>query len=210
MLTRHTKSRKRAGARLDVWRDRRVWPVATPKAMRCLLHWAKPNPLWLGLSICVCEALDSLPTTILFGEDIEDPKGGVFGFTKGLSTRHPGRVINSPLAEATIRGHRRRASSDGYRPIFELQFIDFAIPALNQLINQVATCAGDPMAIGPVPLFFMLPCGAYLPAGGPWHSQSNEAFWTHIPGFVSLSLARLKIWPEFFGPLCMRMIQRCY
>ena len=48
-----------------------------------------------ALNACLSEVLDGVPMAILFGEDIEDPKGGVFGFTKGLSTRHPGRVINS-------------------------------------------------------------------------------------------------------------------
>jgi len=135
-----------------------------------------------ALNRCLREALDRLPTTILFGEDIEDPKGGVFGFTKGLSTRHPGRVINSPLAEATIVGTAVGLAVAGYRPIFELQFIDFAIPALNQLINQVATLRWRSNGDWTCPAIFYAPCGAYLPAGGPWHSQSNEAFWTHIPG----------------------------
>ena len=135
-----------------------------------------------ALNLCLREALDRLPTTILFGEDIEDPKGGVFGFTKGLSTRHPGRVINSPLAEATIVGAAVGLAVTGYRPIFELQFIDFAIPALNQLINQVATLRWRSNGDWTCPAVFYAPCGAYLPAGGPWHSQSNEAFWTHIPG----------------------------
>jgi 2-oxoisovalerate dehydrogenase E1 component len=135
-----------------------------------------------ALNLCLREALDRLPTTILFGEDIEDPKGGVFGFTKGLSTRHPGRVINSPLAEATIVGTAVGLAVAGYLPIFELQFIDFAIPALNQLINQVATLRWRSNGDWTCPAVFYAPCGAYLPAGGPWHSQSNEAFWTHIPG----------------------------
>jgi 2-oxoisovalerate dehydrogenase E1 component len=135
-----------------------------------------------ALNLCLREALDRLPTTILFGEDIEDPKGGVFGFTKGLSTRHPGRVINSPLAEATIVGTAVGLAVTGYRPIFELQFIDFVIPGLNQLINQVATLRWRSNGDWTCPAVFYAPCGAYLPAGGPWHSQSNEAFWTHIPG----------------------------
>ncbi len=135
-----------------------------------------------ALNLCLREALDRLPNTILFGEDIEDPKGGVFGFTKGLSTRHPGRVINSPLAEATIVGTAVGLAVAGYRPIFELQFIDFAIPGLNQLINQVATLRWRSNGDWTCPAIFYAPCGAYLPAGGPWHSQSNEAFWTHIPG----------------------------
>ncbi len=135
-----------------------------------------------ALNACLSEVLDRVPMAILFGEDIEDPKGGVFGFTKGLSTRHPGRVINSPLAEATIIGTAVGLAATGYRPIFELQFIDFATPGFNQLIHQVTTLRWRSNGDWTCPVIFYAPCGAYLPAGGPWHSQSNEAFWTHIPG----------------------------
>src|SRR5438128_5396561 len=101
-----------------------------------------PIPFQLGesgttmigaLNLCLREALDRIPKTILFGEDVEDPKGGVFGFTKSLSTRYPGRVVNSPLAEATIIGTAVGLAATGYRPVFELQFIDYLAPGFNQL-----------------------------------------------------------------------------
>jgi 2-oxoisovalerate dehydrogenase E1 component len=119
---------------------------------------------------------------ILFGEDVEDPKGGVFGFTKSLSTRHPERVVNSPLAEATIVGTAVGLAACGFRPVFELQFIDFAAPAFNQLLNQVATLRWRSHGDWKCPAVFYAPYGAYLPAGSTWHSQSNEGIWTHIPG----------------------------
>jgi 2-oxoisovalerate dehydrogenase E1 component len=128
------------------------------------------------------EALDRIPETILFGEDVEDPKGGVFGFTKGLSTRHPDRVRNAPLAEATIAGAGVGLAAAGLRPIVELQFIDFAAPALNQLANQLATLRWRSRGEWTAPLVLYAPHGAYLPAGSAWHSQSNEGWWTHIPG----------------------------
>ena len=68
--------------------------------------------------------LDHDDRTIFFGQDIEDPKGGVFGLTKGLSTAHPDRVVNSPLAEATIVGAACGMASYGMRPVFEIQFVD--------------------------------------------------------------------------------------
>jgi 2-oxoisovalerate dehydrogenase E1 component len=135
-----------------------------------------------ALNTCLREALDRMPNAILFGEDIEDPKGGVFGFTKGLSTRHPGRVINSPLAEATIVGTAVGLAATGFRPIFEIQFIDYAAPAFNQFVNQLATLRWRSNGDWTCPAVFYAPYGAYLPAGGTWHSQSNEGFWTHIPG----------------------------
>lgn len=130
----------------------------------------------------LAEALDRFPSTILFGEDVEDPKGGVFGFTRGLSSRHPGRVRNAPLAEATIVGAGIGLAAAGLRPIVELQFIDFAAPAMNQLANQLATLRWRSRGEWTCPLVIYAPHGAYLPAGSAWHSQSNEGWWTHIPG----------------------------
>ena len=128
------------------------------------------------------EALDRLPSTVLFGEDVEDPKGGVFGFTKGMSSRHKDRVRNAPLAEATIVGAGIGLAAAGMRPIVELQFIDFAAPALNQLANQLATLRWRSKGEWTAPVVIYAPHGAYLPAGSAWHSQSNEGWWTHIPG----------------------------
>ena len=127
-------------------------------------------------------ALERIPNTVIFGEDVEDPKGGVFGFTKGLSTRFPKRVVNSPLAEATIVGAAVGLAATGFRPIFEIQFIDFLAPGFNQLLNQVATLRWRSNGDWKCPIVFYAPYGAYLPAGSTWHSQSNEGIWAHIPG----------------------------
>ena len=135
-----------------------------------------------ALNTCLHEALDRIPGVVIFGEDVEDPKGGVFGFTKGLSTRHPERVVNSPLAEATIVGTAAGLAATGFRPVFELQFIDFAAPAFNQLLTQISTLRWRSNGDWKCPAVFYAPYGAYLPAGSTWHSQSNEGIWTHIPG----------------------------
>jgi 2-oxoisovalerate dehydrogenase E1 component len=128
------------------------------------------------------ESLARHPAAMIFGEDVEDPKGGVFGFTQGLSTEFPGRVVNAPLAEATIVGVGTGYAAAGGRPIFELQFIDFLAPAFNQLLNQVATLRWRSNGEWSSPAIFYAPYGAYLPAGSTWHSQSNEGIWAHIPG----------------------------
>jgi 2-oxoisovalerate dehydrogenase E1 component len=135
-----------------------------------------------ALNATLGAALERIPNAIIFGEDVEDPKGGVFGFTKGLSTRFPGRVINSPLAEATIIGSAVGLAAIGFRPIFELQFVDFLAPGFNQLLNQVATVRWRSRGDWTCPTIFYAPYGAYLPAGSTWHSQSNEGIWAHIPG----------------------------
>lgn len=140
------------------------------------------NTMAGALNATLHEALSRIPNTVLIGEDVEDPKGGVFGFTKGLSTRYPGRVVNSPLAEATIAGMGVGLAATGFKPILEMQFIDFIAPAFNQLLNQAATLRWRSNGDWTCPAVFYAPYGAYLPAGSTWHSQSNEGFWTHIPG----------------------------
>ena len=99
----------------------------------------EPATMVAALNRALHDALARDPAVVVFGEDIEDPKGGVFGFTRGLSTQFPGRVHNSPLAEATIVGVAAGLAAAGLRPVVELQFIDFAASAFNQLLNQVAT-----------------------------------------------------------------------
>lgn len=154
----------------------------------------QPQPL-VSVELCdddctivsaVNRTLDSLLESdsriVMFGEDIEDPCGGVFRMTRGLSSHHPGRVSNAPLAEATILGVGCGLAAVGYRPIFELQFIDFVGPAFNQLVNQISTLRWRTSGEWSCPLTILAPYGAYFAGGGPWHSQSNESFLAHSPG----------------------------
>jgi len=127
-------------------------------------------------------AMETFDNIVVFGEDIEDPKGGVFGFTKGLSSKYPERVRNSPLAEATIVGTAVGLAATGYRPVFEIQFIDFITPGFHQLVSQIATLRWRSKGEWKCPLVIYSPYGAYLPAGGMWHSQSNDGWWAHTPG----------------------------
>ena len=145
-------------------------------------HLRSARTMVAAWNATLAEALERVSGTIVFGEDVEDPKGGVFGFTKGLSTRFPDRVVNAPLAEATIVGVGVGLAALGFRPVVELQFIDFAAPAFNQLVTQAATLRWRSNAQWTCPLVIMAPYGAYLPAGGTWHSQSNEGTFAHIPG----------------------------
>ena len=119
---------------------------------------------------------------VIFGEDIEDPKGGVFGLTRGMSSQFPHRVFNSPLAEATIAGTASGLALSGLFPIIELQFIDFVGPAFNQLVNQIATLRWRTDNKQQCPMIIMAPYGGYVAGGGPWHTQSNEAWFGHVPG----------------------------
>lgn len=127
-------------------------------------------------------ALERDYKVIFFGEDIEDPKGGVFGLTKGLSADFPNQVFNSPLAEATIMGVAVGMAAYGFHPIFELQFIDFMAPGWNQITTNMATLRWRSMGEWPCPCVIYAPYGAYLPGGSLWHSQSNESYLAHTPG----------------------------
>ncbi len=119
---------------------------------------------------------------IIFGEDVEDPKGGVFRLTQKLSSEFKDQVFNSPLAESTIVGVACGLASYGKRPVFELQFIDFIGPAWNQVVTNLCNLRWRSFGTWTCPLVIYAPYGAYLPGGSLWHSQANEAPLAHYPG----------------------------
>src|SRR5207253_1237402 len=119
---------------------------------------------------------------IVVGEDIEDPKGGVFRLTQRLSTEFPKQVFNSPLAESTILGVACGLAAYGKRPVFELQFIDFIYPGFNQLVTNISNLRWRSFGNWKCPLVIYAPYGAYLPGGSLWHSQANESALAHYPG----------------------------
>lgn len=127
-------------------------------------------------------AMDELSDVVFFGEDIADPKGGVFNLTKGLSTKDPSRAVNSPLAESTIMGIAVGLASYGKRPCFEIQFVDFIYPGWNQLVSNMATLRWRSFGNWKCPLVIYAPSGGYLPGGALWHSQSGEASFARVPG----------------------------
>ncbi len=126
--------------------------------------------------------LERDPRRIIFGEDVEDPKGGVFRLTQKLSTEFPDQVYNSPLAESTIMGVACGLASYGKRPVFELQFIDFIGPAWNQVVTNLSNLRWRSFGSWTCPIVIYAPYGAYLPGGSLWHSQANEAALAHFPG----------------------------
>ena len=126
--------------------------------------------------------LEEDPRRIIFGEDIEDPKGGVFRLTQKLSTEFPRQVFNSPLAESTILGVACGLAAYGSRPVFELQFIDFIYPGFNQLVTNISTLRWRSYGNWKCPAVIYAPYGAYLPGGSLWHSQANESVFAHYPG----------------------------
>jgi len=124
------------------------------------------------------------PRRVIFGEDIEDPKGGVFRLTQKLSTEFPKQVFNSPLAESTILGVACGLAAYGRRPVFELQFIDFIYPGFNQIVTNISNLRWRSFGNWKCPAVIYAPYGAYLPGGSLWHSQANESVFAHYPGLA--------------------------
>lgn len=118
----------------------------------------------------------------LFGEDLEDPKGDVFGVTKGLTSRFPGRVRNSPLSESLIVGESIGEALAGRRPVAFLQFADFLPIAYNQIVSELGSMYWRTDGDWQAPVIVMITCGGYKPGLGPFHAASLEALATHTPG----------------------------
>ncbi len=118
----------------------------------------------------------------VFGEDIADPKGDVFGLTRGLSTAFPGKVTNSALAEATIVGSGIGRALAGETPIACLQFADFMPLAFNQIFCELGSIYWRSKGEWNAPLTILAPCGAYCKGLGPFHAQTPTTHIASIPG----------------------------
>ncbi len=129
------------------------------------------------------EEMERNPRMVMWGEDVADPKGGVFGVTRGLTEAFPDRVANSPLAEASIVGVAQGMAVGGYKPVVELQFSDYSYPAFMQIRNEVATLRWRSGGAWTCPMVVRMAIGGYI-HGGPFHSQSPEALYTHTPGWL--------------------------
>jgi 2-oxoisovalerate dehydrogenase E1 component len=128
------------------------------------------------------EEAERNPRIVMWGEDIADPKGGVFGVTRGLADAFPGRVSNAPLAEASIVGVAGGMAIGGYKPIVEIQFGDYLWPAAMQLREEIPTVRWRSNGAFSCPVVVRIAVGGYI-KGGPWHSECVESFFAHTPGW---------------------------
>jgi 2-oxoisovalerate dehydrogenase E1 component beta subunit len=133
----------------------------------------------------VREAMDEEMTrderVIVMGEDVA-VKGGVFKATEGLHAKFgEARVLDTPLAESAIVGVAIGAAINGLRPIAEIQFQDFIMPAVDQIISEAAKIRYRSNNDFHVPMVVRAPLGGGI-HGALYHSQSNEAMFCHIPG----------------------------
>jgi 2-oxoisovalerate dehydrogenase E1 component len=128
------------------------------------------------------EEMERNPKIVMWGEDIADPKGGVFGVTRGLTNQYPDRVQNSPLAEASIVGVASGMAIGGYKPVVEIQFADYSWPGFMQMRNEIPTLRWRSDGEWSDPMVIRMACGGRI-KGGPFHSQCVEAIYAHTPGW---------------------------
>jgi 2-oxoisovalerate dehydrogenase E1 component len=125
------------------------------------------------------QSMEKYPNLVLMGQDIGD-YGGVFKITDGFKAQFGGdRVRNTPLCESAIIGAGLGLSIKGYKAMVEMQFADFVSVGFNQIVNNLAKIHyrwGQNADV-----VIRMPTGAGT-AAGPFHSQSNEAWFFHTPG----------------------------
>ncbi|MBI3943978.1 MAG: alpha-ketoacid dehydrogenase subunit beta [Chloroflexi bacterium] len=118
---------------------------------------------------------------MILGEDV-GVKGGVFRATLGLQQKYGNyRVLDTPLAESTIAGVAIGLAINGMRPVAEIQFADFILPAVNQILSEAARIRYRSNGAYGVPMVIRAPYGAGV-RGGLYHSQSVETIFIHWPG----------------------------
>jgi 2-oxoisovalerate dehydrogenase E1 component len=127
----------------------------------------------------LAQAMDRHPNLVLMGQDIAE-YGGAFKVTEGMVAKYGrARVRNTPLCESAIVGAGLGLAVRGFKSMIEMQFADFVTCGFNQIVNNLAKAHyrwGQPADV-----VVRMPTGAGV-AAGPYHSQSNEAWFFHTPG----------------------------
>ena len=130
----------------------------------------------------VRDAMQADPKVVVLGEDVG--RGGIFQQYRGLQQEFGARrVIDTPISEATILGAGVGMALAGLRPVVEMRVVDFALCAMDEIVNQAAKARYMFGGQGRVPLVARLPIGLWSGSAAQ-HSQSLEAWFAHMPGLV--------------------------
>ncbi|MEQ8264104.1 alpha-ketoacid dehydrogenase subunit beta [Pseudohaliea sp.] len=122
---------------------------------------------------------------VVFGEDV-GYFGGVFRATDGLQKKYgPSRVFDAPICELGIVGAAVGMGAYGLRPVPEIQFADYILPAFDQIASEAARLRYRSSGEFNAPLTIRTPCGGGI-YGGQTHSQSPEALFTHVAGLKTV------------------------
>jgi pyruvate dehydrogenase E1 component beta subunit len=126
-------------------------------------------------------AMQADPSVLVFGEDV-GPKGGVFLATENLTKEFgESRCFDTPLSEDGIIGTAIGMAMNGLRPVAEIQFQDFIVPAFDQIVSEAAKLRYRSGGQYTAPMVIRTPYGGGI-RGGLYHSQSGEAYFCHTPG----------------------------
>jgi pyruvate/2-oxoglutarate/acetoin dehydrogenase E1 component len=137
-----------------------------------------------GQAACaaVRDAMQRDAKVVVLGEDVG--RGGIFQQYKGLQPEFgASRVIDTPISEATILGAGVGMALAGLKPVVEMRVVDFALCAMDEIVNQAAKARYMFGGQGRVPLVARLPIGLWSGSAAQ-HSQSLEAWFAHMPGLV--------------------------
>lgn len=136
-----------------------------------------------AINHAIDEEMERDEGVIVFGQDVAQGKGGVFGITRGLTEKYgDARCFNTPLAESTIVATALGISIHShFKPVAEVQFADYIWTGINQLFNELSSFHYRSNGEWNCPVVLRMPSGGYI-QGGPYHSQSIEAFLCHCPG----------------------------
>ena len=140
----------------------------------------------LSYAQAACRALEQAmqadPAIVVLGEDVG--RGGIFGQYAGLQARFGAqRVIDTPISEATIMGAGVGMALAGLKPVVEMRVVDFALCAMDEIVNQAAKNRFMFGGQGRVPLVARMPIGMWSSSAAQ-HSQSFESWFAHLPGVV--------------------------
>ena len=130
----------------------------------------------------LAESMRADPTIWAVGEDLG--RGGVFGQYMGMEEEFgPERIVSAPISEAAIMGSAVGGALTGTRPVVELRFADFALCAVDEMVNQAAKARYMFGGQAKVPVVIRQPSGMWRSSAAQ-HSQMLEAWYAHIPGMV--------------------------
>jgi pyruvate dehydrogenase E1 component beta subunit len=140
----------------------------------------------LSYGAAACSALERAMAAdarvVALGEDVG--RGGIFGQYRGLQQKFgAARVIDTPISESTIMGAAVGMALGGLKPVVEMRVVDFALCAMDEIVNQAAKARYMFGGQGRVPLVARLPIGIWTGSAAQ-HSQSLEAWFAHVPGLV--------------------------
>ena len=138
-----------------------------------------------------CEAVRTAmradANVVVLGEDVG--RGGIFQQYKGLQQEFGvARVVDTPISESTIMGAAVGMALAGLRPVVEMRVVDFALCAMDEIVNQAAKARFMFGGQGRVPLVARMPVGLWSGSAAQ-HSQSLEAWFAHVPGLVVVAPA---------------------